>query len=263
MLKRVCTRLIAAGRRRGSGRIYRKTIEWRERFMPSAFAIGIREHPCRTFKPIGFLPSWAHLRRSDSRETDGTRRSEYQPILRFTIRTLDRLRIDYAIGGSIASSLHGVNRMTRDADLTVEPFRGREELFIVAFDPSEYYLSEDSVREALRDRSTFNILHPGTGYKIDIFVLKEESFEREAFSRRQTYPMPDAPNDPVYLQTPEDIVLFKLRGYRLGGESSEKHWTDILGVLRTQGDAIDQAYLDHWSAEIGVKDLLERIRKQV
>src|SRR6266566_1665637 len=53
---------------------------------------------------------------------------EYQPILRHAIRTLDRLRIAYAIGGSVASSLHGVSRMTRDADLIVEPFHGREAL---------------------------------------------------------------------------------------------------------------------------------------
>ena len=188
---------------------------------------------------------------------------EYQPILRFTLRTLNRLRIEYAIGGSVASSLHGVSRMTRDADLTVEPFHGREALFVTAFNPAEYYLNADSVRDALRHRSTFNILHPGTGYKIDIFVRKDEPFERAAFARRMPYPMPDAPDEPVLLHSPEDIVLFKLRWYRIGGEFSEKQWSDILGVLRTQRDGLDAAYLDRWATEIGVQDLLDKIRQQV
>ena len=188
---------------------------------------------------------------------------EYQPVLRYAVRTLTRLRIAYAIGGSIASSLHGVGRMTRDADLTVEPFAGRESAFLAAFDPTEYYLSPDALRDALRDRSTFNILHPATGYKIDIFVRKDERFEREAFSRRQPYPMPDAPEEPVFLHSPEDIVLFKLRWYRMGGESSERQWSDILGVLRTQRERLDRAYLERWAREIGVHDLLVRVQKDV
>jgi hypothetical protein len=58
---------------------------------------------------------------------------EYQPVLRFTIRALERLGIAYAIGGSVASSLHGASRMTHDADLTVEPFFGKEDLYLAAF----------------------------------------------------------------------------------------------------------------------------------
>ena len=75
--------------------------------------------------------------------------------------------------------------------------------------------------------------------------------------------MPDAPDEPVLLHSPEDIVLFKLRWYRIGGEFSEKQWSDILGVLRTQRDGLDAAYLDRWATEIGVQDLLDKIRQQV
>jgi hypothetical protein len=185
---------------------------------------------------------------------------DYQPVLRSVIRTLDRLGIRYAIGGSIASSLHGIGRFTRDADLTAEPFPGREGAFVAAFDPAEFYVSPDAVRDALRNRSSFNIIHPATGYKIDIFVRKDEPFERSAFDRRVPYPMPDVPAEPVQLHSPEDTVLFKLRWFRLGGETSDRQWNDVLGVLRVQGDRLDAAYLDRWAAEIGVKDLLDKVR---
>lgn len=188
---------------------------------------------------------------------------EYQPIFRFAIRALEQLGIPYAIGGSVASSIHGANRMTRDVDLTVEPFFGREAEFLAAFPAADFYLSPDAVREALRTRSTFNILHPATGYKIDIFVRKDEPFERTAFARRGPYPLPDVPNEFVQVHSPEDIILFKLRWYRLGGEISEKQWSDIIAVMKTQGDRLDNAYLDKWVAEIGVKDLLDQARSQL
>jgi hypothetical protein len=117
--------------------------------------------------------------------------------------------------------------------------------------------------EALRTRSTFNVLHPATGYKIDFFVRKNEPFEAAAFARRVPYPMPDAPEEPVQVHSPEDIVLFKLRWFRLGGEISDKQWGDVLAVMKTQRELLDAAYLDHWATEIGVKDLLDRIRTQV
>ncbi len=71
------------------------------------------------------------------------------------------------------------------------------------------------------------------------------------------------PTSPVQIHSPEDIVLFKLRWFRLGGEVSDKQWADILGVMKTQGDQLDTAYLDKWAPEIGVKDLLDRARGQV
>jgi hypothetical protein len=48
----------------------------------------------------------------------------------------------------------------------------------------------------------------------------------------------------------------------LGGEVSERQWSDVLGVLRTQGDRLDGAYLDQWAAALGVADLMEQARRE-
>jgi hypothetical protein len=188
---------------------------------------------------------------------------DVQPTFRHAVRALERLGIAYAIGGSVASSIHGANRMTRDVDLTVEPFFGREAEFLAAFPAPEFYVSPDAMREALRTRSPFNILHTTTAYKLDIFIRKDDPFEQTAFARRGPYPMADAPNEPVQVHSPEDIILFKLRWYQIGGEVSEQQWRDVMAVMKTQGDRLDALYLDHWAAEIGVKDLLDRARSQV
>lgn len=188
--------------------------------------------------------------------------NDYLPVLKHTVQTLDRLGIAYAVGGSIASTLHGIGRTTRDADILVEPFANRLAEFIAAFPAPAYYLSEDAVRAALKEPACFNILHLATGYKIDIFVRSESEFESMALSRRAAYPMPDSPAESLMLSTPEDIVLFKLRWYRLGGEVSERQWTDILGVLGVQGERFDNDYVNEWSAKIGVGDLWMKVRQE-
>lgn len=40
--------------------------------------------------------------------------------LQLVLAALDRLEIHYMIGGSVASSVHGVGRLTMDVDLVVE-----------------------------------------------------------------------------------------------------------------------------------------------
>ena len=45
--------------------------------------------------------------------------------------------------------------------------------------------------------------------------------------------------------------------FRLGGETSERQWWDVVGILRVSEDA-DRAYLRHWAAALSVADLLER-----
>jgi len=57
--------------------------------------------------------------------------------------------------------------------------------------------------------------------------------------------------------SPEDTVLAKLEWFRLGGETSERQWWDIVGVLKVTEDA-DRTYLSRWAASLGVADLLER-----
>jgi hypothetical protein len=174
---------------------------------------------------------------------------------------LDRLGIRYALGGSLASSLHGIDRYTRDADLTAEPFPGKETELVASFGPN-IYISLGAVQDALRRRSAFNIINTRTGFKVDIFIRKDDPFEQAALERRIGLSLPDAPGRPLFVLSAEDVILFKLRWFRLGGESSQQQWTDIQGILRVQTGKLDSTYLDRWAADLNVADLLARAGRE-
>ena len=180
--------------------------------------------------------------------------------LREVLGALTKLGIPYALGGSMASSVYGVPRYTNDADVTAEPFPGKEAQLATAFG-EDYYLSEPAIRDAVRRRSSFNIINTSTGFKVDVFVRKDRPFEQSAMSRRVSVEMPDAAGQLIVLHTPEDVILFKLWWFRLGNLASEQQFRDIIGVLQVQAGKLDEAYLDHWAADLGVTDLLARARQ--
>jgi len=63
----------------------------------------------------------------------------------------------------------------------------------------------------------------------------------------------------VFVKSAEDTLLRKLQWYRLGGETSERQWIDVLGILKEQGDRLDREYMSRWAGDLGVSDLLERV----
>ena len=183
--------------------------------------------------------------------------SDLLAALRPVADALDALGVRYYLGGSIASSAHGIARASLDADIIatlepehVEPLASRL--------LSAYYIPLARLRSAVAARSSCNFIHLATMFKIDLFVSKGRAYDRQATDRARPQAIdedPDAPRFPV--ASPEDTVLAKLEWFRLGGETSERQWWDIVGVLKVTRDA-DREYLQRWALTLGVWDLLER-----
>lgn len=64
-------------------------------------------------------------------------------------------------------------------------------------------------------------------------------------------------------RTPEDTILFKPEWYRLSNEALDQQWKNILGVLKVQAGRLDEAYLEHWAAELHLSDQLVRARREI
>jgi hypothetical protein len=172
------------------------------------------------------------------------------------LNVLDQLGVRHFVGGSIASSAHGIARSSLDADVVTELSARDVRPFIAALEGA-YYFSEARIADAVSRRGSFNLIHLSTTLKVDVFVSRDRPADRRAFERAQVRPL--AGGDAlVRMSSAEDVVLAKLEWYREGGETSERQWTDVLGVLKAGGRNIDRSYLARGAEERAVADLLQR-----
>ena len=180
-----------------------------------------------------------------------------------TLKVIDILEgfgIRYLIGGSFASSIHGVARMTADVDLVVDLSLNHVDPLVRALE-GEFYVDAEAIRDAVRRRQSFNLIHLATMFKVDVFVLKRRPFDEAQFGRRQRHAISLDPERHAYVATAEDNILAKLEWYRMGGEASDRQWNDVQNVIKTQQGRLDLGYLRQWAAALRIADLVERALK--
>lgn len=173
------------------------------------------------------------------------------------LRVLRDLGVRHFVGGSIASSAHGVARSSVDGDVVAELGTGHVAPLVSALQET-YYVPVERIRDAVARRRSFNLIHLETMLKIDVFVSRDRPFDRRAFERSQPTTLRGAGGTTLPICSAEDTVLAKLEWYRKGDEVSERQWTDVLGVLRAAEGALDLGYLRRGAVELGVEDLLDR-----
>ena len=184
-------------------------------------------------------------------------KNEIVDALEPLIKAFDDLGILYYIGGSVASSAYGISRTTLDVDMVLSLLPDHIPLLVRKL-KSSYYIDPDMITDAIQKHSSFNLLHLATMLKIDVFILQDKPYPQKAFERKIQDKLDDSPEAlSIYLCTPEDVILNKLEWYKAGGEVSERQWSDIIGVIKVQGDSLDKEYLKFWSKELEVFYLLE------
>lgn len=180
--------------------------------------------------------------------------------IRVTIKVtnvLESLNVTYLIGGSLASTLHGMVRTTQDSDIIADLQPEHIHPFVQNLQ-GEFYIDNEMIVNAVARRSSFNIIHRDSMFKVDVFIPHWRSFERMQFARARREILSKEPEAQALVSTPEDVILSKLEWYRLGGEVSERQWRDVLGVVVVQAGALDLDYLHHMAKELNVEDLLDR-----
>ena len=170
---------------------------------------------------------------------------------------LDLLGVPYVIGGSVASIIHGTIRTTMDVDIIADLRPDHISSFLTPLQ-QDFYVDEHTVRQAIGRQSSFNLVHLTTMFKVDVFILKERSFDRQQIARRVAANIRADSDRIIWVLTPEDVILAKLDWLRMGGGTSEQQWRDILGVMKSQQETLDFSYLQKWAEELNVIDLLER-----
>jgi hypothetical protein len=174
--------------------------------------------------------------------------------------TLDRMGIVYAVGGSFASSLHGIARATQDIDIVVDLRADQVAGLFNALAPA-FYLGQDAMMLAFTRGSAFNVIHFESGLKIDLFVASRHPLGAEQLSHRRVEATALLGGEPVEVSiiSANDIVLVKLLWYREGGDISERQWNDLANLVAVQGSQLDREYLNIQAKRLGVADLLIRL----
>ena len=181
---------------------------------------------------------------------------EFGPFPRHIIRLLERLSIPYVVTGSMASSNYGKGRSTEDTDIVIDP--SVEQLHALVRE-----LEQDSTadwitaEDALLHRSMFNIISFDTVEKVDLILLRDEEYEKQAFGRRTTI---DIAGFPVQLLSPEDSVLSKLVWCR--ESESTLQLEDVASVMAVQWKNLDWPYVEHWVQKLGIERGFEQARQE-
>ena len=178
-------------------------------------------------------------------------------VLLDVAQTLDELNIPYLVVGSVASSLLGFSRTTNDADIVADIKLDQIPRLFAALN-NTFYIDEQAIRRAILERRSFNVIHFDSLFKIDVYIPAADEFSQQQLKRRrQEILLPDS-SQTVYFATPEDIILAKLRWYRLGSGVSERQLTDVAGIIKVQGQRLDVSYMRGWADKLNVRDLLEK-----
>lgn len=166
---------------------------------------------------------------------------------------LERLGIRYAVGGSVASSVRSIWRSTFDVDLIAAIRPAQADALADALG-REWYADSDMIKQAIQAGRSFNLIHIASAQKVDVFPATE-AFHEVQLERATMVPI-GIGQIQCPVATAEDILLAKLRWYRMGGEVSQRQWNDITTLLAVP--VLDAPYLRLWASRLQVADLLEK-----
>lgn len=173
------------------------------------------------------------------------------------IGALERVGARYIVVGSTAAAAWGVIRSTRDIDLVAVVPQNSVESFLRELSDEDLYFPVADVRKAAAESGSFNVLHPMSGGKVDVFICPpDDPFELVRLERRVQVEILGLT---VWVATPEDVILSKLK-WRLASRS-DTQWRDCIEIAATQ--PLEIAYMKTWSEHLGVTEDLKDLLFQV
>jgi hypothetical protein len=168
-------------------------------------------------------------------------------FIHLVLDALNAANVEYLIGGAVGLWAWGDPRTTRDFDLVVnlpyeKVFALSEELrkrdMLVPFDIIVDLLMRDE------GDLPINAIHLYSGFKAELFLLRPgDTYRSVSLTRRRLVNIsPEITN--VYVHSPEDLIINKLRYYQLSQQP--KHMRDIKSILVAMPSELDYTYLAHW-----------------
>jgi len=148
-----------------------------------------------------------------------------------------KLDIQYMISGSMAMNFYSVSRATRDIDIVVHMQEKDINNFIDNL--NNFYFNKDTIIKETRNLGMYNIIDLESGFKIDIILLKNTEYFKEAFSNKLIKKDLGFEIDVISL---EDLIIAKLLWIQQ--LQSERQKEDIKMLLNNTNTNIE--YIIKW-----------------
>ena len=184
--------------------------------------------------------------------------NEADQLVRYLAKEFEALGIEYFVGGSYASSLHGIPRFTRDVDIVTNVKPGDVGNLVTRL-AGDFYIDSDSMNDAIVTKSSFSIIHLASMMKADIFILTDDEWAQHRWSQREIVVLGSGlERQEVCVSTVPDLIIQKLLWYKMGAEVSLQQWGDVQGLLKTFRSRLDIGYLRVWAGKLKIDELLEK-----
>ena len=188
----------------------------------------------------------------------------FQDFLKMILSVLEKADIDYMIGGAVAVWSWGEPRSTQDIDLVIH--LGIEQINVLSkeLEKVDIFLPPDIIMENLYETRVdlpINAIHGESGYKAEMFLLREEDeLRKSAFRRRVKVDFGPEVGE-VYVHSPEDLIIYKMLYYSLSQQT--KHIRDIGSIIKTMGEGLDYDYIQKWASVKQLTAIWQEIRRGV
>lgn len=179
-------------------------------------------------------------------------------LLKIISAFLEKNKIPYMITGAWSAIFYGRLRASHDIDFVVELRPNEAQKFLAATSKlsGDFLVQAEDVKDAVINKSIFNILYLPTLLKLDFWLLKDDEFDKSRFSRRRPVQILGRS---MMMASAEDTILQKLKWYQMG--KIEKHLIDAAFVYQIQLKNLNQKYLNLWVKKLKVGRYFKELAK--
>ena len=173
------------------------------------------------------------------------------------VRAFDQAGFPYMVVGSYSSNFYGVPRSTKDADMVVH-LSAKNWADLPSVLPAGIVIDDQMGFEMVTSTRREILRIPGSAFEIELFRLSHDPHDQARFRRRR--PEEIFPGVSVYLPSPEDVIIQKLRWS--AAAKRPKDFSDVVAVLQVQGNGLEWDYIRKWCGEHGTLGVLDKARKE-
>lgn len=178
--------------------------------------------------------------------------SEEIDILKIVSQMLEKADIPYMLTGSLAANFYTIPRMTRD--IVIEILKPDIDKFFQFFN-NDFYINKESIEDAVKHQSMFNIIHNQSVLKVDFVIRKDTIYRNTEFKRRKRIQLGDMP---IWIVSPEDLIISKL--FWAKDSFSDTQLKDVKNLLSSINN-LDEQYIIDWVSRLELSDIYAKVKK--